>query len=103
MAMIVTIIGGFIAAHFAAILGLLGGAGGILFGLFKHQQAKAATAQANAAIAKVGEQQAQSEAVAQQHAAQVVQVAAKDHADAAKVPADQLDQQLKDLGGLRND
>jgi len=101
--MIVTLVGGFIAAHFATILALGSGALGILFGLFRHQQAKAATAQAQAAIAKVGEQQATAEAAAQAHAAQAVENATEAKADVGKLDSDQVNAQLKDLGGLRND
>lgn len=101
--MIVSLIVGFITAHagliFGSVIGLLGlGAAGV-----SHLKAKAATGQAQAAIAKVGEQQAQSEAAAQQRAAEVVQNQQAARAQTAKVPDDQVNEELKKLGGLRNE
>lgn len=96
-----TIIVAFIVGHIGAILGAIMGAGGLAFGAFRHQQAKAATSQAQAAIAKVGEQQAQSEAQAQAYAAQAVDNKQQAAQDAAKVPNDQLDSVLDQMGGLR--
>ncbi|MBU9196032.1 hypothetical protein MJS38_14740 [Burkholderia gladioli] len=49
-------IAAFLAAHAGALIGLIAGAAGIIFGLFRHQQAKATTA---AADQKVAEAQAQ--------------------------------------------
>ncbi|WP_186130184.1 hypothetical protein [Burkholderia gladioli] len=52
-------IAAFLAAHAGALIGLIAGAAGIVFGLFRHQQAKATTAAADQKVAEAHAQVAQ--------------------------------------------
>lgn len=81
---------------------------GIAFGLFKHQQAKAATSDAEAVksqaekqVAQIQQEAADQNAAAAQHQAEAVQVKEAAQADAAKIPTADLDAELDKLGGLR--
>lgn len=80
-----TLIVGFLVAHFGAILGCLFGAGGIVFGMFRHQQAKAATAAAGEQVAQANQKVADNqnaEAQANEAAAQAGAQAMKGANDA---------------------
>lgn len=96
-----TIIIAFITAHIGAILGLFAGAGGLAFGAFRHQQAKAATSDAAAKVAQVQQQSAQANADAQAHADQAVVNKQQAAEEAAQVPVSDLDAELDKEGGLR--
>lgn len=92
------------------IVGGLGLAGGILFGSFRHQQAKAATSDAEkvkaAAAATVAEKQSQvDQANAAASAAGEQAVVNRSQADktAASATADDIDAQLAAIGGLRKE
>jgi hypothetical protein len=102
-ARMITLIVSFLVAHAGALLGLMAGAGGVLFGMFSHKSAQAtkekaaatvaraqATVQAgNAAAALTGEQDAANMTAATQQA--------------AATPDANLDAQLQQLGALRKD
>lgn len=96
----ITIIGSLIAAHLGLLTGLITGAAGIIFGLFRHQQAKAATSAANATVAQVQATQANSQAAAATHAEQDIQNAQASTTSVAQVADADLDAQLKAEGGL---
>jgi membrane protein involved in colicin uptake len=96
-----TIILAFITAHLGAILGAALGAGGFIFGAFRHQQAKAATSNAQAVIAQSKASDAQANADAQAHADQAVVNKQQATEEAAQVPVSDLDAELDKEGGLR--
>jgi hypothetical protein len=99
----ITLLVTFFAAHAAAIFGLLVGAGGVLFGAFRHQQARTATAKASAAVAQakatVSAGNAAAEAAGQSAAANRVTA----DQQAAAIPDAGLDAELSQLGALRKD
>lgn len=98
-----TLIVSFLFAHLGAVLGLLAGAGGVLFGAFRHQQAKAATAKASAVVAKVQASVATGNAVAALAGQQAAANAAQAQQQAAAIPDANLDAELQQLGALRKD
>ncbi|TDV06076.1 hypothetical protein [Paraburkholderia caballeronis] len=79
----------FITAHLGVLLGLLTGAGGVLFGLFRHQQAKTATAQAAQVKAE-----AQQQVAAQQVAETQANADAQKAGSAAAVVRTDIDNQV---------
>lgn len=92
------------------IVGGLGLVGGVIFGTFRHQQAKTATAEADAAKAQAAQAIAQKQSeVDQGNAAAsaageqaVVNRAAADKT-AAAAASDDIDAQLAAVGGLRKE
>lgn len=98
-----TLIGTFIAAHLASIIPWLISGAAIVFGLFRHQQAKTATAKASAKVAQAQASIATSNvtaALAGQQAAANAQQASQ---QAAAIPDTDLDAELQKLGALRKD
>ncbi|WP_245641413.1 hypothetical protein [Paraburkholderia bannensis] len=88
-----TLIVGFLVAHMGAILGGLMGASGVIFGMFRHQQAKAATAaageqvaQANQKVADNQNAEAQANAAAAQAGAKAVSGASNAQSDVDALP-----------------
>ncbi|NIE67484.1 hypothetical protein [Burkholderia sp. Ax-1719] len=98
-----TIIATFLAAHLAAIIPWLIGGAGVLFGLFRHQQAKTATAKAAATVAQAQASVATSNATAAIAGQQAVANAEQASQQAAAIPDANLDAELQKLGALRND
>ena len=105
-----TLIVSFLVAHLGAIIGLLVGASGVVFGMFRHQQANAATdkaaatvAQAQQQVAVTGQQVAQQNAQAAQAQTQAVENAAEAEHAAGMATASTIDQQLAQLGVLRKE
>lgn len=90
-----------ITEHLGTLLSAIVALAGVLFGAFRHQQARAATAQASAVIAQAKEAQASALAAAEARNAQTAANALAARESAAQVPDAQLDQALKDAGGLR--
>ncbi|WP_412021550.1 hypothetical protein [Burkholderia cepacia] len=98
-----TLIVSFLVAHLGAILGLLAGASGVLFGMFRHQQAKTATAKAAAQVAQADAWVAAGNAAAAQAGQQAVVAAAAAQQQAAVTPDSDIDARLADIGALRKD
>ncbi|MBB2928403.1 hypothetical protein [Paraburkholderia silvatlantica] len=98
-----TIIATFLAAHLAAIIPWLIGAGGVLFGVLRHQQAKTATAKAAATVAQAQASVAQGDAAAALAGQQDAANKAAADQQAAAIPDANLDAQLNQLGALRKD
>lgn len=98
-----TLIVAFIVAHLGAIIGATLGLGGVLFGAFRHQQAKAATSNAAAVVAKSNAAVAAGNAAASEagQTATANRVAADQQA--AAVPDSALDAELAQLGALRKE
>ncbi len=98
-----TLIFGFIVAHLGAILGAAVGLGGFLFGSFRHQQAKTATAKAAAVVAQAKATVSAGNAAAAEagQSAAANRVAADQQA--AAIPDAGLDAELAQLGALRKD
>jgi hypothetical protein len=99
----ITLLVTFITAHLGAFLGLLTGGAGVLFGLFRHQQAKAATAKASAVVAKAQASVANSNAAAALAGQQDAANASQAQQQAAAIPDANLDAELQQLGALRKD
>jgi hypothetical protein len=92
------------AFHFLAIFGpWIAAAAGILFGMFRHQQAKAATAKAAASVAQAQVSVAQGNAAAALAGQRDVANKAEADQQAAAIPDANLDAQLQQLGALRKD
>jgi sRNA-binding protein len=92
------------------IVGALGLVGGVVFGTFRHQQAKTATAEADAAKAQAARVVAQKQSeVDQGNAAasaageQAVVNRAKADQTAAAAAREDIDAQLAAIGGLRKE
>lgn len=99
----ITLIVAFIAAHLVTIGSLILGAGGVVFGMFRHQQAKTATAQAASTVAAAKSQDDQANAAASAATTQaVVNRSDADAAAQAATPAD-IDAQLAAIGAQRKD
>lgn len=98
-----TLIVSFLVAHLGAIVGTLIGAGGVLWGMFRHQQAKTATATAAAQVAQADARVDASNAAAAQVGQQAAAAAAGAQQQAAAVPNSDLDAQLGQIGALRKD
>lgn len=98
-----TLIATFLAAHLAAIIPWLVGGAGVLFGVFRHQQAKATTAKAAATIAQAQATVAQGNAAAALAAQQAAVNQAAAEQQAAAIPDANLDAELKQLDALRKD
>lgn len=93
----------FLVAHIGTILGGLVGAGGVIFGMFRHQQAKAATAaageqvaQANQKVADNQNAEAQANAAAAQAGAKAVSGASNAQSDVDALPDGGAASQLLD-------
>ena len=98
-----TLIVAFLVAHIGAIAGGLLGLGGVVFGMFRHQQAKTATAQAASTVAAAKSQDDQANAAASAATTQaVVNRSDADAAAQAATPAD-IDAQLAAIGAQRKD
>lgn len=98
-----TLILGFLTAHLGALIGVVVGASGLVFGAFRHQQANAATAAAAASVARsaasVSDANAAASAAGQAAAENRVQA----DAAAAALPASDLNSELAKLGALRKE
>ncbi|WP_244119057.1 hypothetical protein [Burkholderia gladioli] len=97
-----TLIATFIAAHAGTLLGLLAGAVGVIFGLFRHQQAKATTAAADQKVAEaqtqVAQQQtadAQANATAAQAGGDAAAARTQIDSDVAAKPAQEVKDELQ--------
>ncbi|MFM0300024.1 hypothetical protein PQQ99_07840 [Paraburkholderia sediminicola] len=93
----------FIVAHLGVIISGAFGLGGILFGAFRHQQAKTATAKASAVVAQAKATVTAGDAAAAQagQTAAANRVAANQQA--AAIPDAGLNAELAQLGALRKD
>ncbi|EKS9815533.1 hypothetical protein QDD76_007075 [Burkholderia cepacia] len=78
-------------------------AAGVLFGMFRHQQAATATAKAAATVAQAQATVDAGNAAAAQVGQQAVATAAVAQQQAAATPDSNLDARLADLGALRKD
>jgi hypothetical protein len=78
-------------------------AAGVLFGMFRHQQAATATAKAQAQVAQAQATVDAGNAAAAQAGQQAVVTAASAQQQAAAVPDSDLDQQLSQIGALRKE
>lgn len=76
---------------------------GVLFGMFRHQQAATATAKAQAQVADAKATVAASNVAAAQAGQQAAAVAVGAQQQAAATPDSDLDARLADLGALRKD
>lgn len=98
-----TLIATFLAAHFTVIIAWLISAGAVVFGLFRHQQARTATAKAAATVAQVQASVATSNATAALAGQQAAANAEQASQQAAAIPDANLDAELNKLGALRKD
>ncbi|MCO1396429.1 hypothetical protein [Burkholderia cenocepacia] len=78
-------------------------AAGVLFGIFRHQQAATATAKAQATVARAAAESEASNAAAAQVGQQAAAAAAGAQQQAAATPDSDLDAQLGQIGALRKD
>jgi hypothetical protein len=78
-------------------------AAGVLFGMFRHQQAATATAKAQAQVAETKATVAAGNAAAAQVGQQAAAAAAGAQQQAAATPDSDLDAQLGQIGALRKD
>ncbi|MDN7893034.1 hypothetical protein QZM93_30985 [Burkholderia cepacia] len=78
-------------------------AAGVLFGMFRHQQAAAATAKAAATVAQAQATVDAGNAAAAQVGQQAAAAAADAQQQAAATPNSDLDARLADIGALRKD
>ncbi|WP_155524216.1 hypothetical protein [Burkholderia sp. PAMC 28687] len=99
----ITLINAFVAAHLGAIFGFVLGAGGVVFGMFRHQQAKTVEAQAASTVAASKSQDDLANAAASAATTQaVVNRSDADAAAQAATPAD-INAQLAAIGAQRKD
>jgi hypothetical protein len=98
-----TLIISFLIAHAGALLGTLFGAGGLAFGLFRHQQASKVEAKASATVAAKQSQVDQANAAASAAGEQAVVNREQADQQAAAVPREDIDAQLAAIGALRGD
>ncbi|QBQ99264.1 hypothetical protein [Paraburkholderia pallida] len=98
-----TLIVSFLVAHLTAIIPWVIGGAGVLFGVFRHQQAKTATAKAAATVAKAQASVAQGNAVTALAGQQDASNAAQAQQQAAAIPDANLDAELQKLSALRKD
>ncbi|KWO06071.1 hypothetical protein WM26_31205 [Burkholderia cepacia] len=98
-----TLIVSFLVAHLGAILGMLIGAGGVIWGAFRHQQAKADVAAAHEQVAQDKATVDAGNAAAAQAGQQAAVAAADAQQQAAATPDSDLDARLADIGALRKD
>lgn len=106
----ITLIVTFLVAHAGALLGLMAGGVGILFGVFSHKSAQttkakadASVAQANQQVAAAGQQVAQENAQAAQAQTDAIENAQSAQQAAGLATASTIDQQLAALGALRKE
>lgn len=78
------------------------GAAGVLFGLFRHQQAKITTAEANQKVTEVTSEAAQANAEAEIRRAETQKNAALAKAETAKIPESDLDKEGEAMGIVRD-
>lgn len=98
-----TLIVAFLVSHIGLIGGALFGLGGVVFGMFRHQQAKTATAEAASTVAAAKSQDDQANAAAAEATTQaVVNRSEADTAAQAATPAD-IDAQLAAIGAQRKE
>ncbi|MEK6356534.1 MAG: hypothetical protein V4796_27450, partial [Burkholderia cenocepacia] len=93
----------FLVAHLGAILGTLVGAGGVLWGMFRHQQAKADVAAAHEQVAQANARVDAGNAAAAQAGQQAAAAAVNAQQQAATTPDSNLDARLADIGALRKE
>lgn len=98
-----TLIVSFFVAHLGAILGALVGAGGVLWGMFRHQQAKADVAAAHEQVAQANARVDADNAAAAQAGQQAAAAAVNAQQQVAATPDSNLDARLAELGALRKD
>lgn len=82
----ITLITAFVVAHLGAIFGFVLGAGGVVFGMFRHQQAKTVEAQAASTVAASKSETDRANAAASSHAEQAVINRSTADAEAAATP-----------------
>lgn len=98
-----TLIVAFLVSHLGLIIGAVVGGAGVVFGAFRHQQAKAATATAAATVATSAAQVAQGNAAVAEATTDAVANQASAATAAAAIPDAQLDAAGEALGILRKD
>jgi hypothetical protein len=99
----ITFIVAFITSHIVTIGSLAVAAGSIVFGMFRHQQAKTAIAQAASTVATKQSQDDQANAAASQRGEQAVINRSTADAEAAATPRDEIDAQLAAIGAQRKE
>ena len=99
----ITLIITFLVAHIGVIGGALFGLGGFVFGAFRHQQAKTATAEAASTVAAAKSQDDQANAAASAATTQAVVNRSDAVAETAAIPDADLDAEGAKLGILRKD
>lgn len=96
-----TLIIAFLVAHIGVIGGALFGAGGILFGMFRRQQAKTVEAKAASTVAQNNSAIDQENAAAAEKGEQAVVNREKADAEAQATPREDIDAQLAAIGAQR--
>lgn len=96
-----TLIVAFLTAHIGAIIGGILGAGGVIFGMFRHQQAKTAIAQAAGTVAQNNSAINQGNAAASAAGEKAVVNRAKADAEAQATAREDIDAQLAAIGAQR--
>lgn len=87
----------------AAVGAFLVGLAGVVFGMFRHEQAKTKTAQAEQKVAQKDAEVAAGNAAASQAATKAVTAAQKAAVETKKIKEDDLDRVGAELGILRDD
>lgn len=95
-----TLIATFLAAHADALLGLLTGVAGVIFGLFRHQQAKATRAAADQKVAEAQTQVAQQQTAEAQANATAAQAGGDAAAARTQIESDVAGEPVQEV---RND
>ena len=89
--------------NWTALVGTVVGIAGIVFGMFRNEQAKTATAQADQKVARKDAEVATQEAKATERKAEAVQNAAEAVKETKAIPDDELDKEGAEMGILRKD
>lgn len=101
--MMALIVGLLKKVNWSAIAGIVIGIVGVVFGMFRNQQAKTATAEAERKVADAAARVAEGNAAARQAETKAVTNAASAAKEVAAVPDSELDKLGAELGILRED
>ena len=89
--------------NWGAIVGIFAGIAGVVFGLFRNQQAKTATAEAKRAVAEKTAAVEKGNAAASLAATKAVSAATQAANEVSRIPDSELDKEGASLGILRKD